>query len=1187
MNMKCMITSLVLAAMTAATVSAAPFTWDGGGTDSFWLTDANWNPDGAPPSDGTATLVFSGNTRAVTTNNYTADTVFAGISLANNKTNNLSSFTLAGNRLVLGSTLTTTASSPGTLSDTLALSLLLNAARTVTVNSAHNLAISGVIGETGGSQSFTKTGSGELTLNGANTYSGKTSLNSGRVYYNSISNVGAVASALGAPSTAENGIIDVNARMTYTGGATTSDRVLNFLGDMQFEHSGSGTATLTGGITGSGRTPTFRGSGTFIFSGLINLGSGGVTRTDSGTVVLSNPANAFTGNLTIKDGTISADTLADAGVACPIGAGTAISIGQDNGTTGRFRYTGADDASCNRAVTVVSQAGNANGGIIECATAGKTLTLSGNVSVFAANLTPTLQLTGVGNGALRGVLNGAMRVTMNGTGIWTLSGANTYTGVTTVTTGTLLVNGSTAAASAVTVAAAGTLGGTGTVNGVVSLTAGAKLAPGSNGVGTLMLANSGASALTLNGNTITSEVSSVAGSCDTVAIAGTLVVNGANTLALSFPGGTAPAGTYTQMTYAARSGSGTLTLDRPYPNATLTVGDTSVILTVTGGGTTAAPLIWQGGLSANAWDTATANWTPILYADSSIVVFDDTGSASPAVNITPVAVAPYSVTVNTSTKAYTIGGEGITGTGGLTKSGTAVLTLTGANSYSGPTAVNAGVLTLNGSLSNSSVTVASGAVLTQGVAGVISGTGVTLTSSGTVALQGTNTYTGATTVNTGSLVLGGLMDGSSITVAATNAALSQSAVGVIAGPTVTLTLRGTSTLAGTNTYGGETTVGISGIPNINVTVNNNSALGSTAGGTTVLGGNGTTLSRLYLGKNVTITNETLTLNGSGDRRASLNYNQSSGTATWDGNIVALSAAYITCDQAGGTLIIGSSEADSVTNSGVCSLSIRGVGNIDMNSRITIGTGNTLLRNDAGTLLLNTASNVWGGTALSEGTLKLGVSGALPATTTLTIGKDGSVNNKATFDLNGFSQQITGLVENHFAGGGGWQRIFSAAPATLIVSSETNHSFGAEGGAITGAVSLVKAGNGTLTLTGTNVTSGSFIVSNGTLVVSATGTFGPNSTNVVVAAGTLTLSNSVAIADTAAVRIADGGAAKLSLTAGVNETVERLYFGDKEKHAGTYSASSGSGAQVIDTEHFAGTGILTVLRGKSGTVMHIQ
>ena len=1107
----------------ATAAHAAIFTWNGGGADNNWQTGANWTNAIPPATDGTASLTFSGNTRTVTTNTIAADTVLTGINLVNdNSSGKTSAFTLSGNRITLGGNISSTASSAA-ITDTMSLPVLLNGTRTNTINTLHHLTISGVIGETGGSYGLTKVGAGELTLsNTNNTYSGKTILSGGRLYFSSLKNVGEGPSALGAPTAVTNGTIDVNGRMTYTGGSTTSDRVFNFVTGNQFENTGSGTLTLTGGFTGSGSTPVFRGGGTFIVSGLLAIGGGGVTRTDGGTVYLTNPTNAFTGNVTINDGIISVDTLADAGTVSPIGAGTTIYIGQANGTTGRFRYTGTNDASCNRAITIIAQPKNTNGGIIENATAGKTLTLGGNVSADLWTNTPTLQLTGVGNGVLSGVISNAMRVTVNGSGMWTLAGANVYTGATTVSSGTLLINGSTASGSAVSVSAGATLGGTGTVSGAVSVSASGILAPGNNGIGSLRLANAGAAALTLNGCTNKFEIANVAGTSDAITISGALVLNGANVVALSFPLGAAPAGTYTLMTYASRSGSGTLTLDKTYLNTRLLVNDTSVTLVVGG-----PSLVWLGGNAANAWDTTTANWVSGTYADNAIVTFDDTGAASPAVNITPAAVAPFSVTVTNATKAYTIAGAAITGAGGLTKLGAASLTLSNTNAYSGPTLVNGGTLTLNGSISNSSVTVANGATLTETASGVIAGTNVTFTSFGT------------------------------------------------------------ATLNGSNTYGEVTTVGTNGTPNITLTVNNNMALGSTTAGTIVNGGNGSTENRLVLGSGVTVSDETLTLGpGPSSNRAGLRYTLGSGSGTWNGNIVLAGyATYLGSDTPGGTLIVGLSAEDTITTSSSAGFSVRGSGDVIINSRISIG-AQAINRDDSGTFTLNSTGNTLLNMNLNQGTLKLGVSDALPAITLLSIGKYSGVNNQATFDLNGKSQTVVSLVEQHMLSSNGFQRITSAAPATLIVSNSAANTFGTEGSSITGAVSLVKAGNGTLTLTGTNSTSGAFIVSYGTLIVSSTGSFGVNSTNVTVTAGTLLLSNSVSIANNAMVRIADGGGAKVSLAAGVNEAVGTLFFGDKQKPASTYGAT-GSGASVINDEHFAGSGILTVLHGNGGTMIQAR
>src|SRR5262249_33694341 len=119
--------------------------------------------------------------------------------------------------------------------------------------------------------------------------------------------------------------------------------------------------------------------------------------------------------------------------------------------------------------------------------------LSGNGTVTDSAATTTSTMTvGVsgGSGNFSGVLqdgNGKLALTKSGAGTETLSGTmNNYTGATTVSAGTLLVNGSTAAGSAVAVNNGGTLGGTGTVGGSVTVNTGGTINPGTAGtVGTL------------------------------------------------------------------------------------------------------------------------------------------------------------------------------------------------------------------------------------------------------------------------------------------------------------------------------------------------------------------------------------------------------------------------------------------------------------------------------------------------------------------------------------------------------------------------------------------------------------------------------------------------------------------------------------------------------------------------------
>jgi autotransporter-associated beta strand protein len=143
------------------------------------------------------------------------------------------------------------------------------------------------------------------------------------------------------------------------------------------------------------------------------------------------------------------------------------------------------------------------------------------------------------------------------------------------------------------------------------------------------------------------------------------------------------------------------------------------------------------------------------------VNFEYAGNANIASLDTTVRGAAASlVQLNTGTYDVTFGvGNTITGSGGIEKLGAGILTLTGANSYTGGTTVSAGTLagdtdSLQGPITNNAAVLFDQS--TNGTyAGDMSGSGsLSKTGAGTLTLTGTNSYTGMTTVESGTLALG-------------------------------------------------------------------------------------------------------------------------------------------------------------------------------------------------------------------------------------------------------------------------------------------------------------------------------------------------------------------------------------------------------------------------------------------------
>ena len=132
-----------------------------------------------------------------------------------------------------------------------------------------------------------------------------------------------------------------------------------------------------------------------------------------------------------------------------------------------------------------------------------------------------------------------------------------------------------------------------------------------------------------------------------------------NTATLPVPAALA-SGTQTFSVTFNQRGSFTVTATNT-SNALITNGVSASIVS-------ALPIVWQGDGSLNNWDILTsANWTNLAgaaftYSDGDVVTFDDTGSATPAVNIV-ATVKPSAITLN-SVNNYNFGSTTSGGIGG-------------------------------------------------------------------------------------------------------------------------------------------------------------------------------------------------------------------------------------------------------------------------------------------------------------------------------------------------------------------------------------------------------------------------------------------------------------------------------------------------------------------------------------------
>jgi autotransporter-associated beta strand protein len=793
--------------MCATASLAANGVWNGT-VDSLWTTSANWSASPYPSGTDTASFTNNGN-------NQTAIDItgLLGIKYITFDSPAVAAYT-NGTGAANSQTLIMVDGGEFKLTDTAANSQLFNCAvqlganvtgqnysfkndnlsKTLTFNNVFgsvaggggagdkNLTISGV-GNTTILGNMTKGGAGRLIV--TDTSSGTLTLSGSNTISVLIMNGGS------------NSVVDIGSGYLY----------LNNLGDRVIESSQggiiNGTGTIRFSTAGGANYADVRpatGKTLVINPSIICDSDGGFELNAGGTAVL-NGINTFLGDVyfTSAGGTISVSKIGNRGsTTSNLGKGNRIFMSQDNC---KLVYTGIGETSDR-----LFELSQNNFTIDQSGLSGK-LTFSTSPTVNAGTRNLRLQGSTAAIGEFSVALGnnyGTLAITKEGTGTWILSGVNTYSGATTVNGGKLLFNSpGTSAGSAVTVNNGAILGGNTSINGNVVLNAGGMLAPGDVGsIGTLSLGVN----LALNDSSLLFDVSS--GVADKVSVVGSLTVNGANTIILSLPDGTLPAGTYTLMTFASRNGTGTFVLSPAYANASLQVNATSVQLVVTDTGI--SNKIWKGNVSEN-WDGSDLNWTngsaAVTFSTGDAVLFDDSASLFNVASANPVL--PASVMFNNNINTYAVSAA-IEGTAEFFKFGAGTVTLSGANTYAGQTTIAGGALTISGAgvlgngnyatniINNGAFNYASSA--TQTSSGTISGIGaLTLSGSGTMTLSGSNTYSGVTLVNgPGTLVISGdnaSCSGQTIVNAGVLKALSASALGTTAVGT-TVNTNGTLELAG-------------------------------------------------------------------------------------------------------------------------------------------------------------------------------------------------------------------------------------------------------------------------------------------------------------------------------------------------------------------------------------------------------
>ncbi len=780
---------------------SAAQTWNGGGANDNWSTAGNWTggvPANPSPAAGTANVFFDGTLRLAPN----IDVAWNINSLTFNAT--AGAFTIGGQQLFLEAGITDNSTNTQIIMAPLKLGVA-SASQTfttvaggylvignmdwygsaLTVGGAGNTLFSGVGTDSSPGASLIKNGTGTLTMTNANAYTGATTVNAGTLIVGAnnalgttaggttVSNGGTLAFQGGVTYNTKEGLKIFGVGATNVGRAGAMDNLSGTnsfagpitLGEASTIGSSAGLLTLGGVVTNGGFLLRVNGAGDVAMTNRI-IGAGGLTKNGSGTLILS-ASNLYTGVTTINsNGTLIVTANGALGTT---GGGTTVSNGGTLGFQGGVTYNtkeglkifGVGATNVGRAGAIDNVSGtNSFAGPITLGAASAIgssaglLTLGGAVTNGGFLL--TVNSTG-GNVTMTNRISGTGGLTKNGSGTLTLSGAtaNTYSGMTTVSNGILMLS----KAAGVNAFGGGlTIGdGVGGPNADVVRLGAANQIPGAviilnSGLLDLNGFSEGITTLTMTGGNITTGTGTltlggnVIGNADanTATISGNLAL-GSTTRTFTIASGAASPGMSISAMVSGtggltKNGAGTLVLSssNTYSGATAVSAGTLIVaansaLGTTAGGTTVSnggTLGFQGGVTYNTKESVKIYGAGTAGSSGAIDNVSGTNSFAGPITLGAASTIGSSADQLTVSGAVTNGGFLLTvagagnttvngiisGTGGLTKNGAGSVTLSGAapNTFTGATAVNAGTLNLAsaGALgATSSVTLNSGGTL--------------------------------------------------------------------------------------------------------------------------------------------------------------------------------------------------------------------------------------------------------------------------------------------------------------------------------------------------------------------------------------------------------------------------------------------------------------------------------------------